>query len=228
MGPFTRARVRILYFSSRPESLGPQRGAGAMMRGSRCVEAIAGLREETIHDRRSRLSRRQRACGASPSSSSRSAARRARPALRGTRATARPSRSPEWIARAGRALSNHKENFPLFLTAVIVVHLVHANDRTSALAAIVYVIARAAHGLLYIAGVKAVRSLAFITGTGAVLTILSRLWSERRSGREREGASARSRARRRCSDAVADGRAGLAAAAVLHALLVACRIGAAR
>jgi uncharacterized MAPEG superfamily protein len=82
---------------------------------------------------------------------------------------------PAWVQRAGRALSNHKENFPLFLTAVIVVHLAHESDRLSGIAAIVYVVARALHGLLYVGGVKGLRSVVFTIGTGSVLVILSRL-----------------------------------------------------
>ncbi|MCW5833249.1 MAG: MAPEG family protein [Labilithrix sp.] len=82
---------------------------------------------------------------------------------------------PPWIERAGRALSNHKENFPLFLTAVVVVHLAHESDRVSATAAIVYVLARGLHGLLYLGGVKGLRSVAHIVGLGATLVILSRL-----------------------------------------------------
>lgn len=82
---------------------------------------------------------------------------------------------PAWVQRAGRALSNHKENFPLFLTAVVVVHLAHENDSLSAGAAIVYVVARILHGLLYIGGVKRVRSVAFLVGTLSVFVILSRL-----------------------------------------------------
>jgi uncharacterized MAPEG superfamily protein len=82
---------------------------------------------------------------------------------------------PEWIVRTGRALSNHKENFPLFLTAVVVVHLAHRNDRVSGIAALVYVLARAAHGLLFIGGVKGARSLAHGVSLGATFVILSRL-----------------------------------------------------
>lgn len=82
---------------------------------------------------------------------------------------------PEWIDRTSRALGNHKENFPLFLTAVLVVHVAGRADRTSATAAIVYVVARALHALLYIGGVKGLRSVAFAAGVVATLTILSRL-----------------------------------------------------
>lgn len=82
---------------------------------------------------------------------------------------------PEWVKRASRALANHKENFPLFATAVVVVHLAGRADRVSALAAIVYVAARVFHGILYIAGVKGVRSFAFVAGLGATFVVLSRL-----------------------------------------------------
>lgn len=82
---------------------------------------------------------------------------------------------PAWIDRTSRALGNHKENFPLFLTAVLVVHVAGRADRTSAIAAIVYVVARAIHALLYIAGVRGLRSAAFSVGLLATLTIMSRL-----------------------------------------------------
>lgn len=80
-----------------------------------------------------------------------------------------------WIQRAARALSNHKENFPLFATAVLVVHVTHDADRTSAVAALVYVVARVIHALLYIGGIKGARSLAFLVGLAATLTIFTRL-----------------------------------------------------
>jgi uncharacterized MAPEG superfamily protein len=82
---------------------------------------------------------------------------------------------PAWIDRTSRALANHKENFPLFLTAVVVVHLAGRADRTSAIAAVVFVLARLAHGVIYIAGVTGLRSAAFVVGTVASLVVLSRL-----------------------------------------------------
>ncbi len=82
---------------------------------------------------------------------------------------------PAWIERSSRALANHKEAFPLFLTAVIVVHLSGAADRTSAIASIVYAIARTVHGLLYIAGITRLRSAAFLVGFGAVIVLFTRL-----------------------------------------------------
>jgi uncharacterized MAPEG superfamily protein len=82
---------------------------------------------------------------------------------------------PDWVNRTTRALNNHKETFPVFLTAVLVVHLSGAADRTSAIASVVYVIARVAHALLYMAGITKLRTAAFIVGAGACFLLLSRL-----------------------------------------------------
>lgn len=81
---------------------------------------------------------------------------------------------PAWVQRTGRALANHKENFPLFLAAVVVAHLAGAADRTTAIASVVYVVARALHGILYVAGITGLRTIAYLTGVAAALVILSR------------------------------------------------------
>lgn len=82
---------------------------------------------------------------------------------------------PGWVQRTGRALSNHKENFPLFAVAVLVVHMASKEDRISSIAAVAYVSARALHGLLYVAGVTKLRTLAYLAGMGCVFVVLSRL-----------------------------------------------------
>lgn len=82
---------------------------------------------------------------------------------------------PAWIERTGRALHNHKENFPLFATAVLVVHLAGRSDNISAIAAVVYVAARATHGIVYIAGITVLRTLVFLIALAACLVIVSRL-----------------------------------------------------
>ena len=82
---------------------------------------------------------------------------------------------PAWVHRARRAIANHKENFPFFLTAVVVVHLAGKADRVSAIASIVYVVARVAHGLIYTAGITKLRSAAYLGGLLATLAIFSRL-----------------------------------------------------
>lgn len=91
----------------------------------------------------------------------------------GNRAT--EPKFPDWVNRCGRALGNHKENFPVFLTAVLVVHLAGKEDKISDIGCVVFVIFRVLHGLIYIAGVTKVRSAMFIAGALAQLVILSRL-----------------------------------------------------
>jgi len=82
---------------------------------------------------------------------------------------------PAWIDRCGRALANHKENFPLFLTAVVVAVLTGHVNQVTAAAAIVYAVARALHAMFYIGGITRVRSAVWIIGSLATLTIFSQL-----------------------------------------------------
>jgi uncharacterized MAPEG superfamily protein len=78
---------------------------------------------------------------------------------------------PAWVARAGRALGNHKENFAFFATAVVVLHLAHRNDGATATAAVVYAVARVAYSLVYLAGIPVVRSAIFTVGALALLVL---------------------------------------------------------
>jgi len=82
---------------------------------------------------------------------------------------------PAWIDRCGRALSNHKENFPLFLTAVVVAVLTGHVNQVTAAAAIVYLVARTLHAVLYIGGITRVRSAVWVIGALATLAIFSQL-----------------------------------------------------
>ena len=84
---------------------------------------------------------------------------------------------PPWVQRAGRALANHKENLPLFAVAVVVVHLASRADRISAMAAVGYVVARALHGLLYVAGVTKLRTVVWLLGFFCNMVLLSRLFA---------------------------------------------------
>jgi uncharacterized MAPEG superfamily protein len=88
---------------------------------------------------------------------------------------ANPAEFPDWIDRVGRALANHKENFPLFLTSVVVAVLTGHVNQVTAIAAIVYVIARALHGIVYIAGITGLRTAVWIVGSLSTLTIFSQL-----------------------------------------------------
>jgi uncharacterized MAPEG superfamily protein len=88
---------------------------------------------------------------------------------------AQPDALPPWLQRAGRALNNHKENFPLFATAVLVLHITgHANHLT-ALGAIVFLVARVLHGVIYMAGITTLRSVVWFVALGANLFMLGQL-----------------------------------------------------
>lgn len=93
----------------------------------------------------------------------------------GNRDSATTPTFPPWVERAGRALANHKENFPLFATAVLVAAVSGHLNQVTMIAAIVYAVARVLHGVVYIAGITGVRSAMFIVGTLAAVTIYSQL-----------------------------------------------------
>ncbi len=86
----------------------------------------------------------------------------------------RPDFAP-WVGRAERAASNHAENWPLFATAVVVVHLAGRADDLSALACQVFLGARIAHGACYLGGLIGARTLAYYAGVASMLTVYSRL-----------------------------------------------------
>ncbi|MEZ4240708.1 MAG: MAPEG family protein [Myxococcota bacterium] len=76
-----------------------------------------------------------------------------------------------WVGRAGRALDNHKENFPLFFAGVVVVTLAGQADTISAVGAVTYAVARVLHGVIYIAGITGLRTAVWMVGTLGVLAI---------------------------------------------------------
>lgn len=80
-----------------------------------------------------------------------------------------------WIGRAERAQANHAENWPLFAAAVVIVHLAGKADPVSGVACEIFLGARIAHALFYVAGVTGVRTLAYYAGVGAMLTVWARL-----------------------------------------------------
>jgi uncharacterized MAPEG superfamily protein len=82
---------------------------------------------------------------------------------------------PAWLQRTARAIANHKENFPLFATAIVVVTLVGRTNTITAWAAIIYLVARVLHGVIYIAGLTTVRTLVWLVALVANLAILGQL-----------------------------------------------------
>lgn len=69
-------------------------------------------------------------------------------------------------ARVQAAQQNAWEALPVFTAAVLVAHLAGADPHLSAIAAVVFVIARIAHPIFYATNVDALRSLSFLVGIG--------------------------------------------------------------
>lgn len=72
-------------------------------------------------------------------------------------------------ARAYAAQQNAWEALALFSIAVILAHLVGANAGLSAIAGVVFVIARVLHAAMYITDKAPLRTLAFVIGLGCCL-----------------------------------------------------------
>jgi len=74
-------------------------------------------------------------------------------------------------ARAVAAMNNGYEGFPLFAAAVIIAHMLHAEQSTVDMLALAYIASRIAHGILYIAGKGTLRSLVWIAGLGCIIAL---------------------------------------------------------
>jgi uncharacterized MAPEG superfamily protein len=72
-------------------------------------------------------------------------------------------------ARAMSAHQNAWEALAMFTAAVVTAHLNGATTGQAATAAMLFIVARIAHGLFYLADLDKLRSLAWVVGLGAVV-----------------------------------------------------------
>ena len=80
---------------------------------------------------------------------------------------------PLWVARARRAHANLIENLAPFAIVVLAAHVAGAANSTTALGATLFFWARAAHFLIYTAGIPYLRTLAFgIAIIGEVMILM--------------------------------------------------------
>jgi uncharacterized MAPEG superfamily protein len=79
---------------------------------------------------------------------------------------------PAWGARAERAYSNLKDYFPGFVVAILLLGQLDKFDRSTAMAAGIYVLARVIHLIVYIAGNFPLRFASYFTGMLANLFLL--------------------------------------------------------
>jgi uncharacterized MAPEG superfamily protein len=74
-------------------------------------------------------------------------------------------------ARAMSAQQNAWEALAVFTAAVVVAHLAGADAGTSATASLVFVAARILHPIFYVTNLDALRSLSFLIGLGACISL---------------------------------------------------------
>lgn len=76
-----------------------------------------------------------------------------------------------WRARANWAQLNGFEAFPPFAAAVIIAHLTQAPQARTDLLAIGFIAARIVYGLLYLANLATLRSIAWLAGVGCIIAL---------------------------------------------------------
>ncbi len=72
-------------------------------------------------------------------------------------------------ARAYSAQANAWEAVAMFTAAVVVAHLAGADPELSSIAAMIFIVARIAHAILYIADLDKLRTVVFLVGWGCCL-----------------------------------------------------------
>ena len=77
-----------------------------------------------------------------------------------------------WGGRAKRAYVNMAENLLPFACLVLIAHSLDRTGSLSVLGAEIFLVSRLAHAVLYIAGVKVLRSLAYFGGLAGMALII--------------------------------------------------------
>lgn len=76
-----------------------------------------------------------------------------------------------WARRAKRAHANAVENFAVFSTLVLSVHLMSVATPLTSAACAVYFLARTAHYIAYVMAIPLVRSVLFLIGFGCQMVL---------------------------------------------------------
>ena len=97
----------------------------------------------------------------------------------GVRGPDYPTDAP-WADRARRAHINAIENLAVFAPLVLVSAMIELSTRVTVLSAQIYVVARLAHYIIYVAGIPVLRTVAFLAGACATLTIAMELLARAR------------------------------------------------
>ncbi len=81
----------------------------------------------------------------------------------------------DWIGRADRAQRNHHDNLPMLAIVILIAHVTGQHDSATAAAAVVILVARVAHSLVYICGITQLRPLCYLASIVAMVTIVGRI-----------------------------------------------------
>jgi uncharacterized MAPEG superfamily protein len=79
------------------------------------------------------------------------------------------------VGRLERAQANFFETFPVVIAAILAIEVAHLNNNLTALAAMLWLGARALYLPLYAAGVPVVRTLVFTVSFAGIVALLWRL-----------------------------------------------------
>jgi uncharacterized MAPEG superfamily protein len=82
-----------------------------------------------------------------------------------------------WGGRAKRAYVNMSESLLPFACLVLIAYTLGRTGELSTLGAEIFLVSRLAHAVLYIAGVKVLRSLAYFGGLAGIVLIIVQLFS---------------------------------------------------
>ena len=76
------------------------------------------------------------------------------------------------VGRVMRATKNFLETFPIAAAAILIVQVAGLNSRWTAIGAIVWLVARIAHFVIYALGITVLRTLAFLTSVVGIGMLL--------------------------------------------------------
>jgi uncharacterized MAPEG superfamily protein len=80
-----------------------------------------------------------------------------------------------WVGRADRAQRNHHDNLAMIAAVILIAQATGQSDGVTAIASIAILGCRVIHGVTYIVGIPAVRSLAYVGSIIALGTIVWRI-----------------------------------------------------
>ena len=82
-----------------------------------------------------------------------------------------------WGGRAQRAYVNMSENLLPFACLVLIAYSLDRTGELSVLGAEIFLVSRLAYAVLYVAGIKVLRSLAYFGGVAGMVLIIAQLFS---------------------------------------------------